>query len=200
MTERFTEFDGRKVGEALGAEPRSLRDVAHGDGEALNVGDAVVEVYPDAGVTRVTTPDARIELYRVPSYSISGERVVFEQGEEDDRTRLQVRADGKVVFHPVLRATESPRTGEIAIIGHQVSPVGQVSPEITTRPQTTQSAEDEKSGEVEQQVLQGRLGRDPWYSSNGEQPLAGFPLAVNDEQGKTTWHKVIVIGESAEAV
>jgi hypothetical protein len=62
MAERFTEFDASKVGEALGAEPRTSRDVAHGDGEALNVGEAVLEVYPDAGVTRVTTPDARIEL------------------------------------------------------------------------------------------------------------------------------------------
>src|SRR3954447_13950416 len=87
MTEQFSEFDASKAGEALGAEPRATRDVAHGDGEALNVGDAMLEVYQDAGVARVTTPDARIELFRVPNYSISGERVIFEQGDQDDRTR-----------------------------------------------------------------------------------------------------------------
>src|SRR3954452_14819683 len=140
MTEQFSEFDGRKVGEALGAEPRSLRDVAHGDGEALNVGDAVVEVYPDAGVTRVTTPDARIELFRVPSYSVSGERVVFEQGGEDDRTRLQVRADGKVAFHPVLRATESPTTNETTATGGQLPATPSPLSERTTRPPDTAGA------------------------------------------------------------
>src|SRR4051812_30564764 len=114
VTSNFSEFDGRKAGEALGARPHLTRDVAHGDGEELEVGDAVLEVYRDAGVARVTTRDARIELFRVPSYSISGERVVFEQGDENDRTRLQVRADGKVAFHPVLRATETSRTDETA--------------------------------------------------------------------------------------
>src|SRR5687768_5162151 len=107
---QFSEFDAQAAGETLGAEPGTMRDVAHGDGEALNVGDAVLEVYRDAGVARVTTPDARIELFRVPSYSISGERVVFEQGENDDRTRLLVRSDGKVSFYPVLRAAEASQT------------------------------------------------------------------------------------------
>ncbi len=81
MTENssdFNEFDAAVVGQALGTEPRTTRDVAHGDGEALNVGDTTLEVYRESGVTRVTTPDARVELFRVPSYSVSGERVVFE--------------------------------------------------------------------------------------------------------------------------
>ena len=72
-----------------------MRDIAHGNGEALHVGDTVLEVYRDAGFARVTTPDARIELYRVPRYSVSGERVVFEQGEEENRSRLQAQADSE---------------------------------------------------------------------------------------------------------
>lgn len=200
MAERFTEFDASKVGEALGAEPRTLRDVAHGDGEALSVGEAVLEVYRDAGVARVTTPDARIELFRVPNYSVTGERVVFEQGEEDNRTRLQVRADGKVAFHPVLRATEPPTINETTVNGRQESPAGQVTSEASTGRQKTQSPDGEKNGEVEQQILLGRLGRDPWFIPREGDPVAGFPFAVNDEQGKTTWHKVVVTGELAEQV
>src|SRR4051794_29892453 len=111
----FSEFDAQAAGEALGAEPRAMRDVAHGDGEALDVGEAKLEVYRDTGVARVTTPDARIELFRVPSYGITGERVVFEQGTDDDRSRLLIRGDGKVSFYPVLRASESPRTEETAV-------------------------------------------------------------------------------------
>src|SRR4051812_46974093 len=86
----FSEFDASVAGRALGAEPREMRDVAHGDGKALDVGDTVIEIYRDAGVARVTTPDARIELYRVPTYNVTGQRVVFEQGDADDRTRLLV--------------------------------------------------------------------------------------------------------------
>src|SRR3954452_504495 len=110
----FNEFDVAVVGQALGAQPRALQDVAHGAGQALDVGETTLEVYRDAGVARVTTPDARIELYRVPSYSLSGERVVFEQGENDDRSRLLVRNDGKVSFYPVLRAPESSGTPDTA--------------------------------------------------------------------------------------
>src|SRR3954453_18351096 len=107
----FHEFDSEAAGQALGAQPRTTRDVAHGDGQAFNLTDAVLEVYPDAGVTRATTQDARIELFRVPRYIVRDERVVFELGDKD-RSRLQIRADGKVAFHPVLRQPESSQTEE----------------------------------------------------------------------------------------
>src|SRR3954451_12487102 len=136
----FSEFDAKAAGEALGSKPRPTRDVAHGDGDALDVGDATLEVYRDAGVARVTTPDARIELFRVPSYSVNGQRVVFEQGDQDDRTRLQVRADGKVAFHPVLRATESSTTREIPPSGQQLPVCETILPEGATRRPNTAGA------------------------------------------------------------
>jgi|tagenome__1003787_1003787.scaffolds.fasta_scaffold20853641_1 hypothetical protein len=196
----FSEFDAQGAGEALGAEPRTTRDVAHGDGEALNVGDAVLEVYPDAGVARVTTPDARIELFRVPNYAVSGERVIFEQSAQDDRTRLQVRADGKVAFHPILRATESPTTKETTTDGKQLPTTPSALSEPTTRRPDTAGATAPEGKEPAEQQLTGRLGRDPWYIPRDEGPVAGFPLAVNDQQGNTTWHKVFVDGELAEQV
>jgi hypothetical protein len=192
----FNEFDATAVGQALGAEPRTMRDIAHGDGEALSVGDTVLEVYRDAGFARVTTPDARIELYRVPSCTVSGERVVFEQGDKDDRSRLLVRNDGKVSFYPVLRAAETSRTPDAASSGHQDSPDRQVSSKRPTGQNS--NADGDKGGEVEQIHLQGRLGRDPWFKPDGEQPIGGFPLAVNNEEGQTTWHKVVVFDAAAE--
>src|SRR3954453_20513831 len=137
----FSEFDAKAAGEALGADPRSTRDVAHGLGDELDIGETTLEVYRDAGVTRVTTPDARIELFRVPSYAINGERVVFEQGEEDNRSRLLVRNDGKVSFYPVLRATESSRTNETPSNGYQDSPAGQAPAETPTGSQTPHAPE-----------------------------------------------------------
>lgn len=196
----FSEFNAQAAGKALGAEPHTMRDVAHGDGEALTVGDAVLEVYRDAGVARVITPDARIELFRVTSYSVNGERVVFEQGTDDDRTRLLVRGDGKVSHYPVLRAAETSGKDENAVNGRQDSSTPQVPSETPTGRQTTQSPDGEKNGEVEQQVLQGRLGRDAWFSNNGEEARAGFPLAIHDEQGQTTWQKVVTFGETADEI
>src|SRR4051794_38786210 len=195
----FSEWDGRKAGEALGARPHLTHDVAHGLGDELDIGETTLEVYRDAGVARVTTPDARIELFRVPSYAINGERVVFEQGEEDDRSRLLVRNDGKVSFYPVLRPTESSRTSDNTPSGRMDSPTPtDASNNVTGRNSTTSSSpEGEKGGEVQQIQLQGRLGRDPWFSTTDGQPVAGFPLAVHNEN-ETAWHKVVVFDATAE--
>jgi hypothetical protein len=190
----FHEFDAQTTGQALCAEPRATRDVAHGDGQAFDLNDAILEVYPDAGVTRAITPDARVELYRVPRYTVTGERVIFEQGDDDDRSRLQVRADGKVAFHPVLRSPESPQTDETAQGGHQDSPAPTTPSETTTLPATS----PEPREAVQAVQLRGNLGRDPWFSTRDDRPAAGFPLAVNPEGGgKAVWHDVVTFDETA---
>jgi hypothetical protein len=190
----FNEFDAQLAGQALGSEPRITRDVAHGDGQAFDVHDAVLEVYPDAGVTRATTPDAQVELFRVPRYTVREQRVIFEQGDEGDRSRLQVRADGKVAFHPVLRSAEPPQTDETAASGRQDSLTPAVTSESTTRP----PASPEPREAVQEVQLRGRLGRDPWFSTRNDRPAAGFPLAVNPEDGgKAIWHDVVTFDETA---
>jgi hypothetical protein len=194
MAERFSEFDINRAGQAFGAEPQATRDVAHGDGQAISVGDTTLEVYPNARVARVTTSDARIELFRVPSYRLSDERLVFQQADAA-RTRLLLRSDGRVWLYPGLRAAESSRTEETAPPDEVVSPSPtEPSTDVTRRPDGNPGPDPEKQ-EPEEQQLSGRLGRDPWFSTRGEEPAAGFPLAVNDEQGKTTWHRVVVAGE-----
>jgi hypothetical protein len=196
VSSNFSQFDAQAAGAALGSQPHTTRDVAHGDGEALNVGETTLEVYRDAGVARVTTPDARIELFRVPYYSVNRERVIFEQGEEHDRTRLQVRADGKVAFHPVLRALETPQTDESTGHGRQDSPTPQVASETPTA--STDSPEGEKSGEVQLVQMQGRLGRDPWFGTRDDRPAAGFPLAVHQEgSSKAIWHDIVTFDDGA---
>jgi hypothetical protein len=195
MPERFSEFDIEKATEALGAKAQDTRDVAHGDGQAMSIGDTSVEVYQDAGVARVTTPDARIELFRVPTYQVSPQRLVFQQGEKATRTRLLVRSDGRVWYYPGLRAPESSRSDEMPPSGEVISPAPTNHPtDVTGRPDDTLGAAAEQKEPPEQQ-LTGRLGRDPWFGTRGEEPAAGFPLAVNDEQGKATWHRVLVTGE-----
>jgi hypothetical protein len=199
MAERFSEFDINKAAEALGAEPHATRDVAHGDGDAISVGETTLEVYRNARVARVTAPDARIELFRVPSYHVSADRVVFDQGDPDNRSRLLVRGDGQVSFHPVLRGPQSSTTAG-ASVDEVLSPTpAEPSTGVTGRSDAIPGVDPEKQ-EPEEQQLSGRLGRDPWFGTRGEEPAAGFPLAVNHEQGKTTWHRVVVVGELAEQV
>jgi hypothetical protein len=201
MAERFSRFDAAKAGEALGAEPHEIRDVAHGDGQAMDVGETTIEVYRNAGVARVTTPDARIELFRVPSYQVSPERLVFSQGVPDQRTRLLLRSDGRVWLYPGIRAAESNSTVETPSSDEVVSPnPAEPSKGVIQPPDGIPTAGRPEQHEPEQQQLSGRLGRDPWFNDQGDRPTAGFPLAVNDEQGRATWHRVVVAGELADQV
>jgi hypothetical protein len=199
----FPEFDSEAVRQALGAESRSLRDVAHGEGEAVTLrgGKTELEVYPTAGVARVTIEHARVELFRVPGITTDDEagHVLFRHGEEDSRSRLLVRADGNVSFYPVLTATGAAPTAETT----GSAPVDQ--PTLPTRSQgaSEQPEIDATTPDSEERAavtLTGRLGQDPWFTRDNEVLIAGFPLAVNHEQGTTTWHTVKARGDAADQV
>lgn len=207
MPERYSpisEFDPSAVSEALQTEAVSTRDVAHGDGQTLAVGDgkAVLEVYPDAQVARVTTTDARVELFRVPGYSVNPGvgRVVFEQGAEQHRTRLLVHRDGKVSFHPVLRAVHTPQTADTAHDAVQATlPLGSGSAAPTVaQKRTSDRPPQAESAEPEELQLQGRLGRNPWFGRDGETLVGKFPLAVHDNRGDKTWYDIVMRGAVAE--
>src|SRR3954471_20841465 len=194
----FQEFDPQAAAQALGAEARQTRDVAHGDGQAFDLTDAVLEVYPDAGVTRATTQDARVELFRVPRYEVRDQHIVFEQGAEDLRTRLTVSGDGKVSLRPVLRVTEAPRTDGNPVDRPKDSPTTKTPSENVTG-QNSETPSPEAREAVPEVVLRGRLGRDPWFGTRDKRPAAGFPLGVNPEgPGKATWHDVVTFDETAQ--
>jgi Single-strand binding protein family len=199
MAERyssFQDFDPEATGKALDSEPHNTRDVTHGDGQAFDLTDAVLEVYPDAGVTRATTPDARVELFRVPRYEVREQQVVFEQGSDDSRKRLTVSGDGKVSYRPVLRATEAPRTDGTTTDRPKDSPAGQAPSETVTGRNSNTPEPREAVPEVS---LRGRLGRDPWFDASIPPTVGKFPLAVNPEDGgKATWHDVVVFDDIAE--
>jgi hypothetical protein len=206
MTEQFSEFqqfDRAALTAALGVDATPTRDVAFGEGHRFAVGDgrAELEVFPAAGVARVTTHDARLELHRLPGYTTHDEthRVVFEQGEPDERTRLTVRDDGRVSFIPVLRASEAPQDTRPADSTQQVVNPPSAGSERPTAPQSSTPDNDRpESAEQAAEHLQGRLGRNPWFSTRDDRPAAGFPLAVNPiDGGKATWHDVVTFDETA---
>src|SRR4051812_13933636 len=99
MTEEYRDIrqvDSETLSQALGATARDVRDVAHGDGQAVDIaaGKTVLEIFPDASVARVTTEDARLELFRVPGYSVNVDSgtVVFRQGQENIGRQLVLGA------------------------------------------------------------------------------------------------------------
>src|SRR3954452_9857238 len=151
----FQEFDPQAAAQALGAEARQTRDVAHGDGQAFDLTDAVLEIYPEAGVTRATTQDARVELFRVPRYEVREQHVVFEQGTEDARTRLTVSGDGKVSYRPVLRVTETSQISGTPTDRPKDSAISKTPSETVTGRNTATPEPREAVPEVS---LQGRLG------------------------------------------
>src|SRR3989442_6105516 len=97
------------IEQVLGATASPTRDVAHGPGHLLELGGgkAILEIFPGPpGVARVTTASARVELFRVPGYSITPARVVFEAADEHTRTSFVVLGNGTVGFDGLLRAPD----------------------------------------------------------------------------------------------
>jgi hypothetical protein len=76
------------------------------------------------------------------------------------------------------------------------------TPTSEEAPKSTQvtTAEPVETEERPAITMAGRIGRDPWFSRAEEVLIAGFPLAVNGDQGETTWHNIKARGEVAEAV
>lgn len=56
---------------------------------------------------RVTTDNARVELFRVPGYRLNeANHIIFEQGRDQERLRTLVGSEeGGVSLRPLLRAT-----------------------------------------------------------------------------------------------
>jgi Single-strand binding protein family len=208
MTEHYhsmTGLDPEQLGKALGAPAQPVHDVAYGDGQCLAVaaGRTTLEIYPAAGVARVTTQNARVELHRLPGCSTNDGRVVFQRDAEDERLRLVVRGDGKVALQPVLRGPEWTQDESSSPTTHTT--VIPPSAAVIEPHSATHAAPAVETEEAPARVdLRGRLGRDPWFRRPEEDDqvlIGGFPLAINDAQGgKTTWHKVVVFGEHADAL
>ena len=100
-----------------------------------------------------------------------------------------------MAFHPVLRNPEPSQTDGTAPSGHQDSPAEKATSESPTGPSS--SAEPREAVQAIQ--LRGNLGRDPWFSTRDDHPAAGFPLAINHDDGrKPTWHDIVTFDEAAE--
>ena len=120
---------------------------------------------------------------------------------KEHRSRLQVRADGKVAFHPHLRAPESSTTGETAPARPVDQPRAPTRSQHATEPPQSFRPQVPESEERELTTLTGNLGRAPWTRQDGEESVREFLLAHNHTPGESaTWYKVTARGEVAKQV
>ncbi len=105
------ELEDQAIAEALHTRSASVRDVAYGEGRqySLGRGDALLEIYPRTGVTRLTTNDARVELFGSAAAQVSGSGVEFSRTSPGRDVSLTVVPGGGIVFTLVAGGERTPQ-------------------------------------------------------------------------------------------
>src|SRR5512135_2150129 len=99
------ELNDPTVAEALHTRSASVHDVAYGAGRqySLGRGDARLELFPRTGVTRLTTPDARVELFGGAVPHVSGSGVEFSRTRPGQDASLHRGTGRRNRVHPGRR-------------------------------------------------------------------------------------------------
>src|SRR5512144_790041 len=204
-------FDEQALADALNACSATVRDVAYGEGVQYSAGRGSVrlEIFPRTGVTRLTAPDVRVELFGGTRAEVSEGGVEFARAQPGQDASLTVVPDGGIVCTLVAGGEyRSPDATEPAadplprLVAAPETPAGLAPAPLPDRKAPGQSgsdvqtAEHDEPTEPEAVTMQSRLGRDPWFGGSEESPIAGFPLAIN-AANRTIWHKVVVFDETA---
>lgn len=169
---------GRSGWFSLPGDPQDTRDVAFGPGKRFEVpaSAATVEVFAESAHVRVTTPDARIELYRVRPPVHSAGTTVFDAGAD---SRLTISEHGRLTLD----------VGGVAwSLTSEPSPPAEGQPE---------AAESKPERQPRLRVV-GRVGAPPSFRTTRNGKLVGrFPVAEHDGDA-TKWHTVFVFNERAQ--
>jgi hypothetical protein len=203
--------------DALDAALEPSRDVAFGEGARLQFGTEAseLELYPAAGVVRLTTQDAEVTLFRQPAPALDREhgRVRFASDGDAEWLRLTVATTGEVTLFvaPAALQRESravsgpeetaiPCAEETRVLGHSGGPSDAIhEPSPTPSLPVQEQTPAEPAPTPERLNLSGRLGRAPAFRTTRNGTLiASFPLAVRNEDDTTTWHTILAFGERAE--
>lgn len=104
MTERARPtFDEQAVAKALGTEASPVTDPAYGDGQHFQVRSdkafLSLDTFPEAGVSRITTKGARIELFGSSLPTVEDEGIVFlQKDQEHEHSTVALHSDGALTL------------------------------------------------------------------------------------------------------
>jgi hypothetical protein len=200
--------DTDAIAAALATAPEERTDLVAGPGVGFPVhrGEHVLsylEIY-DAGVVRLTTPTARVELIHQSQPTIAPEGVVFVH--PDGTSFFSVSPEARVTLHldPLSTAPESPPASIAIANGPTLSSntmVPLLGDSVPSEPVSQDVASGPERAEQEPQErvrLAGRLGTDIRYRTTRNGTLiAAFPLAIEQEDGSARWQEVKVFGKRA---
>src|SRR5512144_2128697 len=165
--------DPEALAEALKTRCATVRDVAYGEGVQYSAGRGSVrlEIFPRTGVTRLTAPDVRIELFGGTRGEVSDGGVEFSRAQPGQDASLTVVPGGGIVFTLVAGGEyRSPEAAEPSadplprLVAAPETPAGRAPALLQDRTASGQSgsdartAEHDASNEPEAVTMQGRLG------------------------------------------
>lgn len=104
MTERARPtFDEQAVAKALGTKAQEVTDPAYGAGQHFQVSSdkafLSLDTFPEAGVSRITTKSARIELFGGSLPHVEDEGIVFlQKDQEHEHSTVALHPDGALTL------------------------------------------------------------------------------------------------------
>src|SRR5512146_458547 len=103
-------FDEQALADALNTRSATVRDVAYGEGVQYSTrrGSVRLEIFPRPGVTRLTAPDVRLELFGGARIEVSDGGVEFSRTQSGQDASLTVVPDGGIVFTLVAGGERRP--------------------------------------------------------------------------------------------
>lgn len=202
------------IADAVGAASEPQVDHILGTGVRFHLGSPPgthFELFPDAGIVRIATPDVHIALVRQPPPVIEPTGIVFSRATETSSSHLTIAPDGAVTLtltpgfkQPIpVAAPKTPADTSLSA-ERSIDQVGSDKPvsddAVTPEAAPSDPVDSGSTSETQPRTsLRGRLGSAPRFRTTPKEVLiARFPLAVYvPETDSTTWHKIVAFGERA---
>ncbi|MCC7364839.1 MAG: single-stranded DNA-binding protein [Dehalococcoidia bacterium] len=146
-------WDVAAISQLLEVTPEKTGDIAFGDGLRFQLSDAPeptsVELFADASVARITTPDTQLTLRRIEPPGVQAGQIVFQRASADERYRLAELSPGGEMS---LITGKSERPG---------SPTDKVANAGASVEQNGREAQLERAVRMLRDALDGCGGDDP---------------------------------------
>ena len=192
---------------ALASDPAPASDIAHGLGirYALADGTVIVELFPphaerQSGIVRLSTPDARHELFRQPEPAVREDGLIF----QSETQLLTLTASGALAYRLTSPERHQRPAGAPNIVDGTMTPVADAEgSSVDAVPSQTATHDTDATPETQPRVhYGGRLGTEPRTKQTPKgRFVMEFPVAVAvDGQEKPEWRQTVVFDAKARTL